>query len=256
MLLAVDVGNTNISIGLYNDADLVAAWRVGTDPTRTEDEYAALLNSLVSRPLLSLDDVSGFCMSSVVPATVRPMRLFVEKHLSVTKSVILGPDTDLGIAVRYQPPADVGPDRLANAVAAHAKYGGPAIVVDFGTATTFDAIAQNGDYLGGAIAPGIEISLQALFSHAARLQSVEFYPPEKAVGTSTASSLRSGVLFGTASQVDGMCARFAAEIGGKPRIIATGGLADVVAPLCKSIGIVDQMLTLDGLRIIFGRVEG
>ena len=253
MLLAFDIGNTNTSIGLYNDADLVASWRVGTDPNRTEDEYAALVHSLMARPGLSLDDVNGFCMSSVVPATIRPIKLFIEKHFNIKKSVILGPDVNLGIIVHYDPPSDVGPDRLANAIAAHEKYGGPAIIVDFGTATTIDAIAENGDYLGGAIAPGIEISLQALFSKAARLQRVEFFPPKRAIGRSTAESLRSGVMMGLASQVDGMVARFSNEIDGKPRVIATGGLADIIALQCKSIEIVDQLLTLDGLRIIFER---
>ena len=253
MLLAFDIGNTNTSIGLYNDADLVASWRVGTDPNRTEDEYAALVHSLMARPGLSLDDVNGFCMSSVVPATIRPIKLFIEKHFNIKKSVILGPDVNLGIIVHYEPPSDVGPDRLANAIAAHEKYGSPAIIVDFGTATTIDAIAENGDYLGGAIMPGVEISLQALFSKAARLQRVEFFPPGRAIGSSTAESLRSGVMLGLASQVDGMVARFAAEIEGKPRVIATGGLADAIAPQCKSIEIVDQLLTLDGLRIVFDR---
>ena len=253
MLLTFDVGNTNISIGLYNEADLVASWRVSTDPSRTEDEYAVLVHSLVARPGLSLDDVNGFCMCSVVPATIRPLKLFVEKHLNVRKSIVLGSDLDLGIAIHYNPPSDVGPDRLANAIAAHERYGGPAVIVDFGTATTFDAVAENGDYLGGAMIPGIEISLQALFTRAARLQRVEFFPPEHAIGKSTAESLRSGVMLGIASQVDGMVARFSAEIGGKPKVIATGGLADAVAPQCKMIEVVDQMLTLDGLRIIFDR---
>ena len=253
MLLAFDVGNTNTSIGLYNEADLAAAWRVGTDPSRTEDEYAALLNSLMARPSLSPDDVNGFCMCNVVPATIRPINLFVEKHLNVKKSVIVGPDVELGMEVRYEPPSDVGPDRLANAVATREKYGGPAIIVDFGTATTIDAIAENGDYLGGAIMPGVEISLQTLFVRAARLQRVEFFPPTRAIGKSTAESLRSGVMFGVSSQIDGMVARFASEIEGKPRVIATGGLADEIAPQCRSVEMVDQLLTLDGLRIIFDR---
>lgn len=253
MLLAFDVGNTNISIGLYNGPDLAASWRVATDPDRTEDEYAALLNSLMARTGLSLDDVNGFCISSVVPATSRSISRFVEKHLDVVKAVMLGPDTDYGIKVLYEPISDVGPDRLANAVAAREKYCCPAVIVDFGTATTFDAIGRDGDYLGGAIFPGIEISLQALFARAARLRRVQFETPRSAIGTSTADSLRSGVLYGTAALVDGMVARFAAEIGEKPNVVATGGLADIVSPHCTSIQAVDELLTLEGLRIIFDR---
>ncbi len=252
MLLAFDVGNTNITIGLFEGESLVAQWRVATDVDRTEDEYAALLKSLFY-PEYTLSQVDGFCISSVVPATMRSINRFVEKFLAVKHSIVLNSNTKLGIKIFYEPKTDVGPDRLANAVAAHEKYGGPAIMVDFGTATTIDAISANGDYLGGAILPGIEISLQALFSRAARLQRVQFVPPVKAIGKSTAESLRSGVLLGTGALVDGMVKHFRSEIRGKPKVIATGGLADAVAGQCKSIDIVDQSLTLHGLRIVYSR---
>ena len=255
MLLAIDVGNTTITFAVFDSDKIRADWRVGTVTRRTGDEYAALMLILFGEQGLAFKDIDGVAISSVVPATVDALVRFSRNHLHIGDPMVLGPDVDFGVKVDYHPISDVGADRIANAVAAHAKYGGAVIVVDFGTATTLDAVSANGDYLGGAIAPGIQISLEALFSRAARLTGVQLTAPEKAIGTSTAESLRSGIIYGFAGQVDALVDRFQAEMGGGAKVVATGGLAEVIAAHSRTIECCDDLLTLEGLRLVWERTR-
>ena len=255
MLLAIDVGNTNITFAVFDGDYVKADWRIGTLVRRTGDEYAGLLISLFSERDLHLSDIDGVIISSVVPPTVHSLTRFCRKHLSIESPMILSAEMDLGIKVKYHPVRDVGADRIANAIAAHAKYGGKLIVVDLGTGTTLDAVAEDGEYLGGAIAPGIQISLDALFTRAAKLTGVQLIAPEKAIGETTTSSLQSGTIFGFAGMIDALVDRFQAEMGGGARVIATGGLADVIADHSRTIECCDELLTLEGLRIIYNRAN-
>lgn len=256
MLLAIDVGNTNITFAVFDGESFHVDWRVSTYARRTGDEYAGLLLTLFEEQGLSFEQINGVVISSVVPATVDALLRFSKRHLKVESPLVLSHETDLGIKVNYSPASDVGADRLANAFAAHAKYGGKLIVVDFGTATTLDAVSEDGEYLGGAIAPGIQISLEALFSRAARLTGVQIVAPCKAIGDTTSGSLQSGIIFGFAGQVDALVDRFQQEMGGGAKVIATGGLADVIAEQSRTIEVCDELLTLEGLRLIFNRVRG
>ncbi|MHB9036105.1 MAG: type III pantothenate kinase [Armatimonadota bacterium] len=255
MLLAIDVGNTNTTFAVFDGSTIRADWRIGTVARRTGDEYAALLLSLFETADLGFFLIDGVVISSVVPSTVDALLRLSKRHLKVESPVVLGPDIDLGIKINYLPVTDVGADRLANAIAAHAKYGGKVIVVDLGTGTTLDAVSEDGEYLGGAIAPGIQISLDALISRAARLTGVRLVAPEKAIGTTTASSLQSGIIFGFAGQIDALVDRFQEEMGGGARVIATGGLADVIAEHSRTIELCDDLLTLEGLQIIYERTR-
>jgi len=250
MLLALDVGNTNISIGLYEGAERRAWWRLRTERERTADEYAVMLAGLLALDGHRLHDVSAAVVANVVPPTRRPLAEFCERHLRVTPGVV-GENLATPIPVRYSPPTDVGADRLVNAFAAARLHGAPAVIVDFGTATTFDAVAPDGAYVGGAIAPGIGISLDALFRAAARLQRVDLVKPPQVIGRTTVESVQSGVLYGFAGQVDGVVRRFRAELGGAPRVIATGGLAELIAPETETIDTVDPFLTLEGLSLLW-----
>jgi len=252
MLLAIDVGNTNITFAVFDGDALRADWRIGTVQRRTGDEYGALLMNLLGPRGIRFDDITGVGISSVVPGAVEALVRFSRKYVRV-EPMVLSPDMDLGIRVNYRPATDVGADRIANAIAAHSKYGGMLIVVDFGTGTTLDAVADDGTYLGGAIAPGIQISLEALFARAARLTGVRLEAPKRAVGDTTDASLQSGIIFGYAGMVDALVDRFQAEIGGGARVIATGGLAETIAPHSRTIELCDDLLTLDGIRIIFER---
>ncbi len=259
MLLAIDVGNTQTVMGLYErDADrggaasgLVEHWRIATVADRTADELAVMVRGFLEMGEWDLADVSGLAISSGVPRQTTSLRAMASRHLSFDP-IVIEPGTKTGMAILYDNPHEVGADRIANAVGAYDLYGGPTIVVDFGTGTTLDATSANGEYLGGAIAPGVEISLDALFDRAAALRSVELAEPRNVIGKSTVESLQSGALYGYAAQVDGLCRRFVAELG-ECTIVGTGGLASLIAPYTAAIERVEPWLTLHGLRIVFER---
>ena len=252
MLLAVDVGNTQTVLGLFDGERLAEHWRVATEAERTGDELAALLSDLLSLRGLGFDDVSAICLSSAVPLLVRSYQELAERHIGAPL-LVLGPGTRTGIPVLYDDPREVGPDRIANAVAARERYGAPCIVVDFGTSTNFDAVSAQGEYVGGVLAPGIEVSMDALFARAARLTKVDFVEPETVIGKTTVSALQSGLVYGFAGQVDGIVERIRAELGDNAPVIATGGLAELIAPHSRTIEKVDALLTLDGLRLVWDR---
>ena len=258
MLLAIDIGNTNIVLGAYRgkgaDAQLIGDFRIRTDRDRTTDEHGILVKNLLAHRGIALSDVHAVAISSVVP-TMRETLADLSRRYFDTEPFVVGPDTDAGIAIHYRPASDVGADRICNAVGAFARYGGPAIVVDYGTATTFDAIAPNGDYLGGAILPGIGISMDALFRQAARLYRVELVAPPQAIGANTVHAMQSGLVFGFAGQTDAMVERFRRELGPAARVIATGGLAELIHAESRTIEVVDQLVTLEGLRLLFERTQ-
>ncbi len=252
MLLAIDVGNTNIVVGLHDSRRWLDSWRAATDASRMADEYAVLLDGFFRYAGVSLRDVSSVVVSSVVPALTAT---FVElaKRFCRCDPVIVGAGIETGIKILYENPREVGADRIANAVATLKLHGGPAIVIDFGTATTFDALSGNGEYLGGAIAPGLTIAADALFQHAARLFRVELKQPDVAIGRNTSASVQSGIIFGYVGLIEGLIARFRQEMVdmGPAKVIATGGLADVIASQTTMVDIIDPMLTLEGLRLIY-----
>lgn len=256
MLLAIDVGNTETVIGLFGDAagehGLAYHWRVST-VTRTADEHAMSLSQLLALEGLSLrDTVSALAISSSRPTVTGSLREMASRWFSDIPVTILGPGTKTGMPILYDNPRDVGPDRIADAVGAHDLYPGPLIIVDMGTATVFDVVSGAGEYLGGAIAPGVAISLEALYRHATALRSVELTPPRSVIGKSTVESIQSGVLWGFASQVDGMVQRIREEIG-EVTVIATGGLSTLIAPHTREVQHVEPWLTLHGLRIVHER---
>ena len=244
-LLAIDVGNTQTALGLYEGAELARHWRLATEPQRTGDELGLFLGGL-----LELAALDGICLASTVPSLIRS---YEELGAGVgVQLLVLGPGTRTGIPIRYDDPREVGPDRIANAVAARERYGAPSIVVDFGTSTNFDVVSPAGEYVGGVIAPGIEISMDALFARAARLVKVDFVAPETAIGKTTESALRSGLVYGFAGQVDGIVRRIRAELGDETAaVVATGGLAELIAPHASTIEHVDPFLTLEGLRLVW-----
>ncbi|TMD36669.1 MAG: type III pantothenate kinase [Chloroflexi bacterium] len=250
MLLAVDVGNTNVTLALFEGERLVADWRVTAHRERTADELAVELSQLFNLRGFDLDVVTGVVISSVVP-NLNPALIEASRRYLNCEPVMVGPGVKTSVRVRYENPKDVGADRIANALAAFSKYGGPVVVIDFGTAVTYDAISAEGDYLGGAIAPGVEISLDALVSHTAMLRRVEAVAPDSVIGRNTITSIQSGLIWGFVAQVEGMVERMIAELGGKATVIATGGQAGMVAGLTHVIQAVDPLLTLEGLRLIY-----
>lgn len=265
MLLAIDVGNTQTVLGLLDrggadsrerDIDVVEHWRVSTDADRTADEWAVLLDGLLARRRTSLADVSGVAMCSTVPAVLREMREMAVDTLASHPTVVVEPGVRTGIPVLVDNPREVGTDRIVNSLAAVHLYGGPAIVVDFGTATTFDAVSDAGAYVGGAIAPGIGISLDALGVRGAQLRKVELTTPRSVIGKNTVEALQSGALYGFAAQVDGMVERMAAELADDPAdvaVIGTGGLAPLMVGEARSLEYHEPWLTLIGLALVWDR---
>ncbi|MEX2464704.1 MAG: type III pantothenate kinase [Gaiellaceae bacterium] len=255
MLLAVDVGNTQTVLGLFDGERLVEDWRVATEGERTGDELAVLLGRLLELADLGFGEVTGLVLASSVPALVRSYEEFAENYAEAPL-LVLGPGVKTGISILYDDPREVGADRIANAVAVRERYGAPAIVVDFGTSTNFDAVSSAGEFVGGVLAPGIETSMEALFLRAARLTKVDFAAPPSVIGKTTASALQSGLVYGFAGQVDGIVERMRGELGDTAPVIATGGLADLIAPHSRTIERVDPLLTLEGLRLVWDLNRG
>ena len=255
MLLALDCGNTHITVGVYHNKSLIANWRLGTDPQKTEDEYMVLLRTLIQNEGLAISDISGVALGSVVPGLDFAFRKLFTRHFNL-EPFYIDNRTDTGITIDMPHPQEVGSDRIINAAAAHQLYQGDLIVVDFGTATTFDVVTGEGVYLGGAIAPGVEISRQALFARAARLAHIPLERPQHAIGKTTAESLQSGTVWGFGGQVDGIVGKMCAELPTKPTVIATGGLASFIAVYSERIMYVEPFLTLEGLRMIYERSHG
>jgi type III pantothenate kinase len=249
MLLTIDVGNTNTVLGCFAGEDLVESWRIKTDARATADEIAFLLRGLLAehpRP-------DGISALSTVPAVLHELRSVFCRYYADVPALIVEPGVKTGVPILYDNPREVGSDRIVNALAAHALYGGPAIVVDFGTSTNFDVVSSRGEFLGGALAPGIEISVDALASRAARLLKVELVRPRSVIGKSTVEALQSGIIFGFAGQIDGLVRRIAAELEAPPTVIATGGLAPLVMDESETITEHEPDLTLIGLRLVFER---
>lgn len=259
MILVVDVGNTNIVIGLYRNNKLVVDWRLSTDLKRTADEFGIQVIQLFVSQGISHDEVEGVIISSVVPSIMYSLEHMIIKYFNI-KPIVVGPGVKTGINIKYDNPKEVGADRIVNAVAAHENYKRSLIIIDFGTATTYCAVRENGDYLGGAICPGIKISADALYEKAAKLPRVELIKPGSVICKNTISSMQAGIIYGYIGQVDYIVSKMKKEmknIGEKsPIVIATGGLAKLIAEESKTIDKVDATLTLDGLRIIYEKNKG
>jgi type III pantothenate kinase len=245
VLLAVDVGNTQTALGLYAGGELTDHWRLATERSTTADELGVVLAGL-----LDFDGVEGICLACTVPVLLREWEALASKWAQAPLLAV-GPGVKTGIPIRYDDPREVGPDRIVNSVAAKERYGAPVIVVDFGTSTNFDVVSPEGEYVGGVLAPGIEISMEALFARAARLVKVDYAVPPSVIGKTTVGGLQSGLVYGFAGQVDGIVGRIREELGADARAVATGGLADLVAPHASTIESVDPFLTLDGLRLVW-----
>ncbi len=255
MLLAIDVGNTQTVLGIYSGIDLTQHWRVASVEERTSDEWALLVRSLLEMAGLGVPDITGLALASGVPRVTQSLRDMSVKYFHC-EPLVLEPGVRTGMPILYENAKEVGADRIADAVAALELYGGPVIVIDFGTATVFDAITERGEYLGGAICPGMQVSASALFSVvAAGLKRVPFVAPESAIGRSSAQALQSGIVLGTVELVEGMIRRFRQELGSEATTIATGGLAEIVVDQCPSIQHHEPWLTLHGLRIVYEKVS-
>lgn len=252
MIFVFDVGNTNTVLGVYDGEELTHHWRIETNRNKTNDEYGMLIKSLFDFADLSLSDISGIIISSVVPPIMFALEKMCIRYFNL-KPLVVGPGIKTGLDIKYDNPKEVGADRIVNAVAAIHKYGSPLIIVDFGTATTYCYITEEKQYLGGAIAPGIGISTEALYTRAAKLPRIEIVRPEGVVGRNTVSAMQSGILYGYVGQVEGIVNRMKNESKQTPTVIATGGLASLIAQESSVIDIVDPFLTLKGLQLIYKR---
>jgi type III pantothenate kinase len=250
MLLALEVGNTETTVGVFAGERLCQHWRISTVASRTADEYALTLSGFLAQEKLSFASITGVAISSVVPRLSQTLRDMTRRYCS-TEAVVVGPGIRTGIPILTDNPREVGADRVVNAVAAYAAWGGPAIVVDFGTATTFDAVSAKGELLGVAIAPGIQISVNALADYTAQLGRVELVKPKHVIGRNTVESMQAGIIMGTAGEVDGIVRAMTAELGGQATVIATGGLAPVMVDACETLEHHDPWLTLRGLRMVY-----
>jgi type III pantothenate kinase len=247
VLLAIDVGNTNTVLGMFDGEDLSASWRIKTDARTTADEMVLTFRGLLAGEW----EITGIALCSTVPAVLREMRVMLDRYFGDVPTVIVEPGTKTGVPVLTDNPKEVGADRIVNTIAAHHQYGGPCIVVDFGTSTNLDVVSAKGEFLGGALAPGIEISLDALSQRAAQLRKVELVRPRSVIGKNTVEALQSGALYGFAGQVDGLVDRIVDELGEVTAVVATGGLAPIVVPESQTITHHDPELTLTGLRLVF-----
>ncbi|ACS98751.1 type III pantothenate kinase [Paenibacillus sp. JDR-2] len=252
MILVIDVGNTNIVLGVYKGKDLLHHWRLSTNRSATVDEYGMNIHNLFHYAGIRMEQIEGVIISSVVPPLMRALEQLCMKYLRKTPLVV-GPGIKTGLNIRYENPREVGADRIVNSVAGIVKYGSPLIVVDFGTATTFDYIDASGSYLGGAIVPGIGISTEALYQRAAKLPRIELVKPKSVIGRNPVTSMQAGIIYGYAGQVDGIVNRIRKEFQVSPRVVATGGLAELISTESETIEEVDPLLTLEGLRIIYER---
>ena len=249
MLLAIDVGNTNIVLGLYEGAELKDSWRIKTDAYATADEYAIQLRALTANS----PKITGISLCSTVPSVLREMREMIKRDFSSIKTVIVEPGIKTGVSISTDNPKEVGTDRIMNSLAVFHRHGGPSIVVDFGTSTNLDVINENGDFIGGALAPGIEISIDALANRAAALRKIELQKPRAAIGRNTVEALQSGAYYGFAGQVDRLVNQIISEIGPVKAVVATGGLASTVVDACSTVTHLEPDLTLEGLRLVFER---
>ncbi|MFZ5641570.1 MAG: type III pantothenate kinase [Bacillota bacterium] len=252
MLLVLDVGNTNIVLGVYRGEELIHSWRISTNKHKTADEYGIQIRVLFQYADIDYRDIKAVVLSSVVPPIMPALERMAEKYFGI-KPLVVGPGVKTSMPIKYDNPKEVGADRIVNAIAAIELYGGPLIIVDFGTATTFCAISGQGEYLGGAIAPGVGISTEALVAKAAKLPRIELVKPKTVIGKTTISSMQSGILYGFVGQVDGIVNRIKEEMGTEAKVVATGGLAELISRESSTIDLVNPNLTLEGLRIIYER---
>jgi type III pantothenate kinase len=251
VLLAIDIGNTNTVLGVFDGERIVHTWRVKTDARGTADELM-----LTFRGLLDGVPVTGISLCSTVPAVLREMRTMLSRYYAALPTVIVEPGVKTGVPLLFDNPKEVGADRVVNTLAAHHLWGGPVVVVDFGTSTNLDVVSDKGEFLGGALAPGIEISVEALAARAAQLRKVELVEPRSVIGKNTVEALQSGIIYGFAGQVDGLVRRVVAELGGTATVVATGGLASLVIAHCETVKIYEPDLTLIGLRLVFEKNQG
>lgn len=252
MLLVLDVGNTNIVLGVYSGKELIHSWRISTNKHKTADEYGIQIRVLFQYAEIDYRCIKSVVLSSVVPPIMPALERMTEKYFSL-KPLVVGPGVKTSMPIKYDNPKEVGADRIVNAIAAIELYGGPLVIVDFGTATTFCAISKDGEYLGGAIAPGVGISTEALVAKAAKLPRIELVKPKTVIGKTTISSMQSGIIYGFVGQVDGIVNRIKEEMGTGAKVVSTGGLAELISKESSTIDIVNPDLTLEGLRVIYER---